>query len=225
MPSSVVHVGFALLVAVGLLGAYYDRRALLVVIAIVLVPEADTLMGWVMDGAHRTVLHNMVFTAAAAIALYWDTVLREESWIRGRFDEYGVRVVWVGLFAHTFAHMALDWAHLDGINFLWPLHDRFFRLEGEMYLSTADGFVQTFVAIAEDPETGGRAVDAGGGGTAQETHVSNPAQPSRDPEPGPVDRRFPIAVQGWQLYLVVVGLFTVAAKKLQSSPPSDETDA
>lgn len=224
MPSSVVHVAFALLLAVGLLGAYYDRRALLILVAIVLFPELDTLMGWMMDGAHRTVLHNMVFTAVAAIALYWDTVSREESWIRGRFDEYGVRVAWVGLFVHTFAHLALDWAHLDGINFLWPLYDQFFRLEGEMFLSTTDGFVQTFLAVAQDPETGGRAVDAGGGGTTQDTHVANPAQPTRDPEPGPIDRRFPIAVRGWQLYLVVVGLFAVVAKKLQSPAPTNLND-
>lgn len=220
MPSSVVHVAFAFLVAVGLLGAYYDRRALLVVFAVVFLPEADTLAGYAMDGAHRTVLHNMVFTAIAAAVLYWDTT-REESWLRGRFGDYGVRVAWVCLFAHTFAHMALDWSHLSGINFFWPLVDRFFNLDGQVYLSTAEGFVQTFVDIAEDPETGERTVDAGQGGTTRDTHIGSPAQPSPDPEPGPVDRRFPIAVQGWQLYIVVTGLFALVAKNFQT-PRYDE---
>jgi hypothetical protein len=66
-------------------------------------------------------------------------------------------------------------------------------------------------------------IDAGQGGTRAETHVSNPAQPSDDPEPGPVDRRFPIAVHGWQLYLVVVSAFTLLAKRLQT-PRLPETD-
>ena len=128
MPSSVVHAGFAALVAVGLLGSYYDRRALVFLIAVLLFPEADTVAG----------------------------------------------------------------------------------------------FVQTFVEVATDPETGATSVDAGQGGTTQNTHVPNPAQPSSGSEPGgaagPVDRRAPIAVRGWQLYLVLVGLFTLVARKLQSTP-------
>ena len=116
MPSSVVHAAFAFVLAVGLLGRFYDRRALALVLAIVLVPELDTALGWVMDGAHRTVLHNLVFTAIAGGVLYWETV-REGSWIRDRWGERGIRIAWAGLFVHTFAHLALDWAHLSGINF------------------------------------------------------------------------------------------------------------
>jgi len=223
MPSTVVHAAVGFTVAVGLLGAYYDRRALAVVLAALLVPEADTMAGWVLDGAHRALLHNLVFTAAAAALLYWDAA-RSDSWLRGRFGARGVRLAWVALFAHTFAHMAFDWAHLDGINVLYPLHDRFFQLSGEAYLSGAEGFVQTFVEVAEDTGGGGPNVDVGQGGTTEDTHVGSPAQPSRDPDPGPVDRRFPIAVQGWQLYLVAVGAFTLAAKRLQSSLAPEGAD-
>lgn len=221
MPSTIVHAGFALLLAAGLLGSFYDRRALAIVLVVVVFPEVDTLAGWVMDGAHRTLLHNAVVTAVAGAVLLWDT-RREESWLRGRFGDYGVRVAWVCLFVHTFAHLALDWAHLDGVNMLWPLHDQFFRLEGELYLSTHEGLVQTFVEIAEDPETGTTALDVGGGDGRGATHVANPAQPTADPTPEPVDRRFPIAFHGWQLFLVVVGLFVVAARRLQSGPPERE---
>ncbi len=220
MPSSVVHVAFAFLLAVGLLGRFYDRRALAVVLVVVLFPELDTALGWFMIGAHRTVLHNVVFPAVAAVALYWDST-RDGSWIRGRWGDRGVRIAWVGLFVHTFAHVTLDWAHLEGINFLWPLHDQFFNLDGELALSTTDGFVQTFVDISRDPETGSGVIDAGQGGTRAETHVANPAQPSADPDPGPVDRRFPIAVRGWQLYLVCLGAFTLLAKWFQNPRPSE----
>ena len=222
MPSSIVHIGFGFLVAVGLLGAYYDGRALLAVVAFLLVPEADTLMGLFMAGAHRTVLHNVVFAAVVAGVLYWETT-RADSRIRGRFGDYGVRVAWVGLFAHTFAHLALDWAHLDGINALWPLHDQFFRLEGEAYLSTTDGFVQTFVDVARDAETGERRVDPGGRGGRAEHHIANPVQPSPETDPDP-DRRFPIAVHGWQLYLVLVGVFTVVARRLQTPRYGQEAE-
>ncbi len=215
MPSSVVHAALALLLAAGLLGRFYDRRALAVVLVIVLLPEADTILGWYMAGAHRTVLHTMMLPVVAAPALYWETT-REGSWIRDRWGDRGVRIAWVGLFVHTFAHVALDWAHLDGINFFWPFVDQFFNLEGELYLSASEGFVQTFVEIGTDPETGGGVIDAGQGGSRVETHVSNPAQPSPEPSSEPVDRRFPIAVHGWQLYVVLVGAFTLVAKRLQS---------
>ncbi|MDR9382007.1 MAG: metal-dependent hydrolase [Natronomonas sp.] len=215
MPSSVVHAALALLLAVGLLGRYYDRRALVVVLAIVLLPEVDTAIGWVMAGAHRTVLHTMMLSVVATPLLYWETT-RDGSSIRGRWGERGVRIAWVGLFVHTFAHVALDWSHLAGINVFWPFADRFYTLDGELYLSATEGFVQTFVEISRNPETGSSVIDAGRGGTRVETHVSNPAQPSPDPEPGPVDRRFPIAVGGWQLYVVLTGAFALAAKRLQT---------
>lgn len=218
MPSSVVHAAIALLLAVGLLGRFYDRRAIAVVLVIVLFPELDTALGWVMAGAHRTVFHTMMIPVVVAPALYWETT-REASWIRGRWGDRGVRLAWVGLFVHTFAHVALDWAHLSGINFLWPFVDRFFALDGELYLSASEGLVQTFVDISRDPETGASVVDAGQGGTRAETHVANPAQPSAEPDPGPVDRRFPIAVRGWQLYFVLVGAFALVAKRLQSGRP------
>ncbi|MFO7926726.1 MAG: metal-dependent hydrolase [Halobacteriota archaeon] len=219
MPSSVVHAAIALSLAVGLLGRFYDRRALAVVLAVVLLPELDTAIGWIMAGAHRTVLHTMMISIIAAPVLYWETT-RAESRIRNRWGARGVRIAWVGLFVHTFAHIAIDWSHLAGINVLWPFTDRFYTLDGEMYLSTTEGFVQTFVEISRDPETGSGVIDAGAGGTRAETHVSNPAQPSADPEPGPVDRRFPIAVQGWQLYFVLTTAFALVSKKLQSSADS-----
>jgi len=213
MPTSVVHAAVALVLAVGLLGRHYDRRALAVVLAVIVAPELDAVLGFVMAGAHRTVLHTMVLSAVAAGLLYWDS-RRPESWLRGRWGAYGVRVAWVALFAHTFAHIGLDWAHLDGINLLWPLVDQFVALDGELYVSS-EGVVQTFVDVSVDPTTGQQVVDAGQSGTTQSVHVSTPVQPSKEPT-GPVDRRFPIAVGGWQLYVLCTGLFVLLARRLQS---------
>jgi len=215
MPSTLVHAGFALLLAAGLLGTAYDRRALVVLLVVVVVPEADTVAGIWIDGAHRALGHNLTIPIVVGVALYWDTRLREpdESWLRSRWGAWGVRVAWVGLFVHLFAHVLLDYAHLEGINVLYPVYDRFFRLEGEILFSTAEGFVQTFVEIERDAET--VVADVGGGGTTGDTHVANPVEPSADPDDGPIDRRFPIAEAGWQLYLLLVGPFVLLARRLQ----------
>lgn len=225
MPSTVVHAGFALLLAAGLLKDAYDRKALAVVLLIVVLPEIDTLLGPVMPGAHRTVGHNFVVPAAAAVLLYYDTRIRETSLLRERVADRGVKIAWVALFVHFFAHVFLDWAHLEGVNALWPLHDRFFRLEGELLWSSSEGFVQTFVDIELDPETGERAVDPGAGGTTGTVHVNNPVEPGTSAELADeevIDRRFPIANRGWRLYLVLVGVFTVVARRFQRDPPETE---
>jgi inner membrane protein len=221
MVSSVVHAGFALLLAAGLLGDYYDRRALAVLLAVVVIPEADSFLGFVMSGAHRTVGHNLVLPAAGAALLYYDTRLRERSALRERLDDRWIAVAWVGLFVHVFAHVSLDWVHLEGVNVLWPLRDRFYALDGEVLLSTADGFVQTFVDLRTDPETGRRTVDAGATGTTETVHVNNPVEP-RDPADEiekPVERIFPVANAGWRLYLLGTGLFVLAARRLQDRAP------
>ena len=223
MPSTVVHAGFALLLAAGLLGAYYDRRALAVLLVVIVLPEADSFLGLIMAGAHRTVGHNLVLPAVAALALYYDTRVRERSLVRERLSPRWIAVAWVALFAHVFAHVALDWTHLDGVNAFWPLRDRFFQLAGEAFYSTADGFVQTFVDVRVDPETGTRTVDAGAGGTSESVHVNNPVQP-RDPDldvEEPVDRRFPVANAGWRLYLIGLGLFALGARRLQGDGVAD----
>lgn len=225
MPSTVVHAALAFLVVAGLLRGFYGWKALAVVLAVLLVVEVDTFLGWFVDGAHRAALHNLLIPVVAAVFLYWDTCRREASWIRSRWGAWGVWVAWAALFAHTFAHVLLDMAHLDGINPLYPLYDRFVSLDGEAYISTTEGFVQTFVEIAPDEETGEAAVDVGQGGTTADTHVSSPVDPSPPEAPDePVDRRAPIAVQGWQLYLVVAGAFTLVAKRLQSPLSSGEND-
>ncbi|WP_144799360.1 metal-dependent hydrolase [Halorubrum depositum] len=224
MVSTVVHAGFAVLLAAGLLDDRFDRRALAVLLLVVVAPEADSFLGPIMPGAHRTVGHTLVIPAVAAVLLYYDTRIRETSAVRARLSARWITVAWAALFAHVFAHVALDWVHLDGVNYLWPLRDQFLRLDGEIMLSTADGFVQTFVDLRVDPETGTRTVDAGATGTTETVHVNNPVEP-RDPAEEieePVERIFPVASAGWRLYLIGTGLFALAARRLQDRAPREE---
>lgn len=212
MPSLIPHAGLALLLAIGLLGRYYSKKAIALILVVLVFPELDTVLGLVIDGAHRTLLHNLLLPGVLATLLAWDSTWGP-AWVHNRFGTTGVRIIWVAILAHTFAHVFLDWTHLEGINLLWPLHDQFFKLEGELYLSNTDGLVQTFIDVTTDPQTGEQTIDAGGGGSRTETQVANPVQPGSDAEPA--GRRFLLVNQGWQLYLVFAGLFTVLAKQLQ----------
>ncbi|PSP80041.1 hypothetical protein BRC81_02255 [Halobacteriales archaeon QS_1_68_20] len=220
MPSPTVQLGFAVLVAAAVLGEYYDRRALGVVVVVLLLPELDTLTGWVLAGAHRALLHNLLLVAAASGLLYYDTRVRDQSWLRERYGDWGVRVAVAALFAHVFAHVLLDYAHLEGVNLFYPVVDAFYHLEGELYLSTDEGLVQTFVEFV-DPQASGQVVDAGRTGTTENVHVDSPVDPENEGPDGRPERRFPVAVYGWQLYLIAVGLFTAGAKRLQGDPPGD----
>ncbi len=220
MPSPTVQLGLGVLVAAALLGEYYDRRALGVVAVVMVVPELDTVAGWLLAGAHRALLHNLLLVAAAGGLLYFDTRVRERSWLRGRYGDRGVRLAGVALFVHVFAHVLLDYAHLEGVNLLYPLVDAFYHLDGELYLSTGEGVVQTFVELVE-PEAGEQVVDAGRTGTTENVHVDSPVDPENQGSDGRPERRFPVAVYGWQLYLIAAGLFTVGAKRLQGEPPED----
>lgn len=206
MPSTVVHLGFAALIAAALLSDHYDRRALAIVLVIAAVPDIDTFLGFWMDGAHRSVLHNVWVVVIPAIVLGWDVHLRQRSFVRRRWGSWGVRVGWVSLVAMLFGHVLLDTFH-NGANVLWPLYDGFIDLDGELLLSNQEGIVQTFVDLSE-PETNVR-------GTTNTTHYSTGIDPApatgsssggttSTPEPPP-ERRFPLADTGELFVLAVTG--------------------
>ncbi|MFC7250692.1 hypothetical protein ACFQJ5_12695 [Halomicroarcula sp. GCM10025324] len=218
MPSLVVHYALVGLLAATLLGAAFDKRSLLLSLVVVTIPDVDAFIALFSTAGHRTATTNLVIPALAAVVLVVDLYVREESYIRTQWGTYGVRVAWFCVFIYAVAHVLLD-AVGGGANLLWPLHDQFYQIRGRLELSTQRGIVQTFVEMSP-PASGG---DGGGGGgvpTLRSIGNTSEVQMSTgiDPNPGEaeqpevVDRVFPVARGGWQLYLLVVGTLATAAR-------------
>ena len=204
MPSSVVHLAFAGVVAAALLGTTFDRRALAVVLVAVAIPDLDSFIVF-SDAGHRTVLHNLWVAVVPATLLFVDLRVREESFVRGRWGARGVRIAWVAVVCYLVAHLALDAA--DGyVNLLWPLHDQFYTLDGSIELSNERGIVNTF------SDGGVPLLDARG--TSSEQQITT----GIDPGDGNTERVFPVIRAGWQL-VVLVGGTVVTAMRLALDDP------
>lgn len=215
MPSLVVHYALVGLLAATLLGAAFDKRSLFVSLVVVTLPDIDAFIALFSTVGHRAALTNLVIPAVAAIVLAVDLHVREESYVRTNWGSYGVRVAWFCVLVYAVAHVLLD-AVGGGANLLWPLHDQFYQIRGRLELSTQRGIVQTFV------ETSPPAADGSGGGSptlpsigsTDEVRMSTGIDPNPGAEEKPevVDRIFPVARGGWQLYLLVVGTLATAAR-------------
>jgi len=204
MPSSVVHLAFAGVVAAALLGTTFDRRALAVVLVAVAIPDLDSFILF-SDAGHRTVLHNLWVAVVPATALFVDLRVREESFVRGRWGARGVRIAWVAVVCYLVAHLALDAA--DGyVNLLWPLHDQFYTLDGSIELSNERGIVNTF------SDGGVPLLDARG--TSSEQQITTGV----DPGDGNTERVFPVIRAGWQLVVLVGGTIVTAMRLALDDP-------
>lgn len=205
MPSTVVHLAFAGMIAAALLGAAFDRRALLVVLAVTAIPDLDSFVALVAPVGHRTVLHNLFVPALLALGLWLD-LRREDSYLRSRWGARGVRVAWVSVLCLAVAGIGLDLFSVQGANALWPVVDQFYVIDGKLELSTQRGIVQTFVELESGvPEPTAL-------GNSSEMTVTTGVDPAPTSGDEPVDRVFPIARAGWQLLLLLVGTFVTAAR-------------
>lgn len=210
MPSTLVHVAVGGLIGTALLGDVFDRRAILLVMAVAAVPDLDTFMGLWIPGAHRAYLHTVVWPALLAGVLAWDTNFRPRSVFRERFGDGAVRLGWVCLVAVVAAHSLYDGV-VNGVNLLWPLHDRFYDFSGELIVSSERGVVQTFVEFGAD---GGTVK-----GTTATTHYYTGVDPTRGPEPENVERVFHVIQSGERLLLTVAGFAVVGYRLLAERHP------
>jgi membrane-bound metal-dependent hydrolase YbcI (DUF457 family) len=198
MPSTLVHLALGALIAAALLEDAFGPRALAVVLAAVALPDLDTFVGIALPGTHRAALHTILVPLLAAAAIVYD-LRRENSWLRAR-GERTVRIAWVAVLAYVVAGIGPD-LFFNGVNILYPLHDRFYELNGRVLVSNQRGLVQTFWEAAEST-----------GGTTENTHYRTGADVSRGEDPANAERVFPIATSGLQMLLILAATAVTGAR-------------
>ena len=208
MPSTIVHMAFAGLLAAALLGPHYDRRGVLVVLGVTIIPDLDSFVALVAVAGHRSVGHTFLIPIAAGLLWAVDTRVREESLVRQCWGDWGVAVGWMSILAYAVAGIGLDFVEA-GVNPLWPLHDQFYVIDGKIELSDQRGIVQTFVDLSPD-EGGGPAPDSFG--SSQEVNMSTGVDPDPSGTEEDPERLFPVVRAGWQLFILVVGTAVTAAR-------------
>lgn len=207
MPSTVVHVAFALLLAAGILGSAYDKRALLVVGAVAAIPDLDVFVGLLVESTHRAAFHTLLVPLLLAGLLYYDTRIADGSLLRARYGSWGLQVGWASIVGYALAGIGLDLFTPHGVNVFYPVYDQFVSLNGRVGYSTADGVFQTFVNVTDGSSTGGgRSVDVGQRGSTRDVHVGTGFDPEKGREEHGVKRIFPIAYRGWQLTLILASV-------------------
>lgn len=204
MPSSVVHVAFGALVATALLREF-DAKLLAAVCAFAALPDVDTFLGVWIAGGHRAILHTALLPAVLGALVYWDS-RRADSWLRARFGPNGPHVAGVGVVALLFGGVLPD-LMTNGVNLLYPVHDRFYTFAGSIELSSTEGVVQTFVDFSDDPGGGGTV-----GGTTENTHYYTGVDLERGSDPENAERVFPVVSSGLQLVVVLTAAAGVAGR-------------
>ncbi len=210
MPSTFVHVGLAALLGTALLGRRFEPKAILVVMAVAAIPDLDTFLGlWLLDGGHRTVLHNLVVPAVLLGAVVVDGARGEDSIIRDRWGEAGYRVAWVSLLAGWIVSQVLYDAFYNGANLFWPFYDQYIDLSGELVVSDRRGLVMTFL----DVEVADGSIVLGSDhalGASTDVHYFTGIDPPRGSTTGgTTERVFPIAGSGERFLLAVSGYLVV----------------
>lgn len=198
MPSTLVHVAVAALVATALLGPAFGPRPLLLALVAATLPDLDAFAGPILPGAHRALGHTFLLPALLAAVLLAGA--RPGGWLRARYGGRGVRAAWVAV-AALFVGGILPDLFTNGVNVFYPIHDAFYRVNGELLVSNQRGVVQTFVELGRGPV-----------GTTESVHYATGVDPTPGAEPENVERVFYVLQSGTDLLLVLTGFGVVAGR-------------
>ena len=218
VPSTLVHVSLALLLAAGLLGEEFDGRSVLVVAAATALPDLDVALEPVLSGAHRSVGHTVLLPAVLSVALAVDIRRGPDSLVRRQYGDRGVTLAVTAVVCLFGAGIVPDLV-VGGINALYPVHDAFYTVDGRLFYSTDRGWVQTFVELSPDDseprrttsnfdfrtvldaeptlgveQSGGGGGNGGGGG------------------PERTERLFPVAMTGFRAWLLPLAAFVTGSR-------------
>lgn len=206
MPSLVVHLALAGLLAAGLLGNDFGWRSLGVVLAATAFADLDVFVGLFLQGGHRSAFHTLLLPLAAGGFLVYDVRIGDRSSLRERFGAGAPRVAGVTVVIYTFAAIGLDLA-TGGANAFYPLHNQFYKVNGRIILSNQRGLVQTFIDLGSGGSAGPKSL-----GSTAEVHVGSGVDPTPGNEPKNVERIFPVVQTGWQLLLVLTSFIVVGGR-------------
>ena len=219
MPSTLVHISLAALLAAGLLGSEFDGRSVAVIAAATALPDLDVALEPLLSGAHRSVGHTLLFPALLFVVLAADVRRGPDSVLRRRYGDRGVTIAVTAVVCILAAGIVPDLV-VGGVNALYPLHDTFYTVDGRLFYSTDRGWVQTFVDLSPDePEPqrttsnfdfrtvldaeptlgvedsgGGGQGDGGGGGQQR------------------VERLVPVAMTGFRAWLLPLAAFVTGTR-------------
>lgn len=204
MPSTIVHLAFAGLIASALLGDAFDKRSVLIVMIVVAFPDLDSFIALYASAGHRTALHNIWIPFLAAVALWIDVRVRERSMLRERWGDWGIRVAGVSILCYLLAHVLLDLT--DGIvNLFWPLHDQFYTLRGDLDLSNQRGIVQSF-------REGDGFLLLEVAGSTESREITTGVDPGEAPGEEEPERTFPVFGSGQEVLITIAGIVVTAAR-------------
>ncbi len=202
MPPTLINIAVGVLIGVALLGAAFNRRSLAIVALAAAVPDADAAVSLLIPGTTNALLHSIFIPLLAAGFIYYDTVVRDDSWLRARWGRDGVRVAWVALAAYAVAGIGLDLFSPEAVAVFYPFSGRYYAIEGRFVLSTQSGVVQTYIEFAD----GWFVVDSPG--TTATHHVDSWVNPAGE------ERRLRLIETGWQAVIVMTAIAAVPAKWL-----------
>ena len=222
VPSTLVHISLALLLAAGLLGSEFDGRAAVVVVTATALPDLDVAIEPILSGAHRSVGHTFVLPALLFAALAIDARRGPDSVLRRRYGDRGVTLAVTAVVCLFGAGIVPDLV-VGGINAFYPIHDAFYTVDGRLFYSTDRGWVQTFVDLSSDdpapqrttsnfdfrtvldaePTLGVEESGGGGGGGG-------------DGEQQRVERLFPVAMTGFRAWLLPLAAFVTGTRLWRS---------
>lgn len=203
MAPTLVNVAFGVLIGAALLGAAFDRRSVAIVTVAAALPDLDSVAGLVIEGGANSILHAVWVPLVLGGALYYDTSVRSDSWVRTRYDWWGVRVSWVALTVYVLAGIGADLFGSGGVNLFYPVYDQFMTIDGRFVVSVLHepgavhaltGASQSLPGIETHGSTGEYAVDTWLAPTGDE-------------------RRLRIVDAGWQV-IVIAAAIVVGAIRL-----------
>ena len=179
-----MHAALGVILAAAVLGPAFDRRTAVVAALAGAAPDLDAVIGLlavpgglpVPESTHGAVLHSVFLPGLAAFAVYVDA--RRGRRFRGRYGSAGVRLAWVAVLVYAVVGIGLDLFNIAAANPLWPLHDMFYGIIGQIQFTNQELFVQTYVRFDVD----GHAVYVGQQGDTGSRFLRSPFNPTRGPD-------------------------------------------